>query len=97
MKAVIFAFATIAAISASATWTLSTEGVPSGCTHVISDGNWKIGVFRYSDDGRPVGLCRARRLFYVSTSGGPAETDPFGFGYVEALAKKIGYRVIYES
>ena len=44
-------------------------------------------VFRYSDDGRPVGLCRARRLFYVSTSGGPAETDPFGFGYVEALAK----------
>ena len=44
-------------------------------------------VFRYSDDGRPVGLCRARRLFYVSTSGGPAESDPFGFGYVEALAK----------
>ena len=44
-------------------------------------------VFRYSDDGRPVGLCRARRLFYVSTSGGPAETDPFGFGYVEALAR----------
>ena len=44
-------------------------------------------VFRYSDVGRPVGLCRARRLFYVSTSGGPAETDPFGFGYVEALAK----------
>jgi len=46
-------------------------------------------VFRYSDDGRPVGLCRARRLFYVSTSGGPAETDPFGFGYVEALAKNF--------
>lgn len=46
-------------------------------------------VFRYSDDGRPVGLCRARRLFYVSTSGGPAETDPFGFGYVEALAKSF--------
>ena len=44
-------------------------------------------VFRYSDDGRPVGLCRARRLFYVSTAGGPAETDPFGFGYVEALAR----------
>ncbi|MBR3085137.1 MAG: NAD(P)H-dependent oxidoreductase [Kiritimatiellae bacterium] len=44
-------------------------------------------VFRYSDDGHPVGLCRARRLFYVSTSGGPAETDPFGFGYVATLAK----------
>ena len=46
-------------------------------------------VFRYSDDGRPVGLCRAHRLFYVSTSGGPAETDPFGFGYIEALAKSF--------
>ena len=46
-------------------------------------------VFRYSDDGCPVGLCRAHRLFYVSTSGGPAETDPFGFGYVEALAKNF--------
>lgn len=44
-------------------------------------------VFAYSDEGRPVGLCKARRLFYVSTSGGPAETDLFGFGYVEALAK----------
>ncbi len=44
-------------------------------------------VFAYSEAGRPVGLCKARRLFYVSTSGGPAETDVFGFGYVEALAK----------
>ena len=44
-------------------------------------------VFAYSEEGRPVGLCKARRLFYVSTSGGLAETDVFGFGYVEALAK----------
>ncbi len=44
-------------------------------------------VFAYSEEGLPVGLCKARRLFYVSTSGGPAETDVFGFGYVEALAK----------
>lgn len=44
-------------------------------------------VFAYSKERRPVGLCKARRLFYVSTSGGPAENDVFGFGYVEALAK----------
>ena len=60
MKAVIFAFATIAAISAPAAWTLSTEGVPSGCTHVITDGNWEIGVYRYSDNdwslGKQVGV-----------------------------------------
>ncbi len=44
-------------------------------------------VFAYTEEGRPVGLCKAWRLFYVSTAGGPAETDVFGFGYVEALAK----------
>ena len=35
---------------ASATWTVTTDGAPSGCTHVITDGNWQIGVYRYSDD-----------------------------------------------
>jgi hypothetical protein len=46
--------------SASAKWTVTTEGAPSGCSHVISDGNWKIGVYRYSDDnwslGKKVGI-----------------------------------------
>ena len=42
--------ALLLAIPASAAWELSTEGVPSGCTHVITDGNWKIGVYRYSDN-----------------------------------------------
>ena len=40
----------LAALPAHAAWSLSTEGVPSGCTHVITDGNWTIGVYRYSDD-----------------------------------------------
>ena len=47
------------ALPASAAWTLSTEGVPFGCTHVITDGNWQIGVYRYADDnwslGRSIG------------------------------------------
>lgn len=46
-------------------------------------------VFRYSEEGRPVGLCRAERLYFVSTSGGPVANDVFGFGYVEALAKNF--------
>jgi len=50
MKPTVFVLASLAALSASATWTLSTEDVPSGCSHVITDGNWKIGVYRYSDD-----------------------------------------------
>ena len=50
MKPTVFVLASLAALSASAKWELSTENVPSGCSHVITDGNWKIGVYKYSDD-----------------------------------------------
>lgn len=47
-----------------------------------------VGVtFRYTPEGYPEGLCRARRLFYVTTAGGPILSDAPGYGYVEALAK----------
>ena len=47
-----------------------------------------VGItFRYSADGVPVGLCRARRLFYVTTAGGLYVPEEFGFGYVKALAQ----------
>lgn len=47
-----------------------------------------IGVtFKYSDKGIPVGLCRAKRLTYVTTAGGPIFSDEYGFGYVKALAQ----------
>lgn len=42
-------------------------------------------TFRYREDGRPEGLCRAKRLYYVTTAGGPFVPD-FGFAYVRALA-----------
>ena len=46
-----------------------------------------VGItFRYSEDGIPVGLCRADRLFYVTTAGGHYVPEEFGFGYIEALA-----------
>lgn len=43
-------------------------------------------TFRYNEHGIPVSLCRAKRLFYVTTAGGPIQWD-FGFPYVEALAR----------
>lgn len=43
-------------------------------------------TFRYTDEGVPVGLCRAERLYYVATSGGPILQN-LGFEYVNALAK----------
>ena len=47
-----------------------------------------VGItFRYSEEGVPVGLCRAKRLYYVTTAGGHYVPEAFGFGYVEALAQ----------
>lgn len=38
--------------------------------------------------GRPLGLCKAKKLTYVTTSGGPI-FDDFGYTYVKALAQKF--------
>ena len=47
-----------------------------------------VGIaFRYTETGVPVGLCRAKRLFYVTTAGGSYVPEAFGFGYVRALAQ----------
>lgn len=44
-------------------------------------------TFRYTPEDVPEGLCRARRLTYVTTAGGPIYSTAPGFGYVEALAR----------
>ena len=42
-------------------------------------------VSEYGPDGMPVGLCRADRLYYVTTAGGPY--DPrFSYEYIQNLA-----------
>lgn len=43
-------------------------------------------TFVYSEKGIPTGRCRADRLIYVTTSGGPIINN-FGYDYVCALAK----------
>lgn len=44
-------------------------------------------TFQYVD-GRPRGLCRAKKLTYITTSGGPI-FDDFGYAYVKTLAQKF--------
>lgn len=47
-----------------------------------------LGItFRYTPEGTPLGLCRAKRLYYVTTAGGAFVPEEFGFGYVKALAQ----------
>lgn len=44
-------------------------------------------TFRYKK-GVPQGMCRAKRLIYLTTAGGTIY-DNFGFEYVKALAQKL--------
>ena len=47
-----------------------------------------VGVtFAYTERGVPVGLCRAKQLFYVTSAGGPDVPQEYGYGYVRALAR----------
>lgn len=46
-------------------------------------------TFRYTEQGRPESLCKARALHYVTTSGGFIGQNDFGFAYVKALAQNF--------
>ena len=46
-------------------------------------------TFSYSEKGYPVGLCKAKKLIYVTTAGGPIISDDFGFGYIKSLAENF--------
>ena len=42
-------------------------------------------TFKYSPEGIPIGLCKAKRLIYVTTSGGPIVKN-LGYDYIKALS-----------
>jgi FMN-dependent NADH-azoreductase len=42
-------------------------------------------TFAYDEDGRPYGMCRAKKLVYITTAGGMIINDAYGYGYVKAL------------
>ncbi|MBQ6221542.1 MAG: NAD(P)H-dependent oxidoreductase [Solobacterium sp.] len=49
-----------------------------------------LGItFEYTDDGYPIGLCKADKMYYVTTAGGQFIPEEFGFGYVKALAENF--------
>ena len=55
-----------------------------------------LGVtFRYEEDGRQVGLSRAKALVYCTTAGGPVEGQNFGYDYVKALGAMWGIPETY--
>ena len=46
-------------------------------------------TFEYSEKGRPVSKCKAKKLYYITTSGGYIGNNNFGFDYVKALAENF--------
>ena len=47
-----------------------------------------IGVtFCYTAEGLPRGLCKAKKLTYVTTAGGDFFPEEFGFGYIKSLCE----------
>lgn len=46
-------------------------------------------TFRYSEQGRPESLSRAKNLYYVTTAGGFIGQNDFGFSYIKALAQNF--------
>ena len=65
-------------------WDLS---FPAALKQYLEQVNVVRITFRYTQEGVPVGLCKAGRLYYVTTAGGDFTPDEYGFGYIEALAK----------
>lgn len=43
-------------------------------------------VSEYGENGQPSGLCRASKLYFVTTAGGPLD-ERFGFDYIKTLAQ----------
>lgn len=43
-------------------------------------------TFRYSEKGIPQSLCKAEKLYYVTTAGGYIGENNFGFDYIKAVA-----------
>ena len=49
-----------------------------------------LGVtFSYTSEGTPRGLCKAKRLYYVTAAGGTFVPEDYGFGYVKTLAQSF--------
>lgn len=48
-----------------------------------------VGVtFAYKDD-EPYGMCKGKKLIYVTTAGGEIYSDELGYGYIKMLCEKF--------
>ncbi len=67
-------------------WDLS---FPAALKQYIEQINVTGITFSYTPEGVPFGLCKARRLTYITTVGGHYFPEEFGAGYIEALSQNF--------
>ena len=51
-------------------------------------------TFKYSEEGIPVGLCKAKELIYITTVGGYIGQYNFGFEYLKGLCQMFGIEMM---
>ena len=65
-------------------WDLS---FPAALKQYFEQINVRGITFYYTPEGIPTGLCRAKRITYITTVGGNYFPEEYGAGYVKALAQ----------
>lgn len=68
------------------------ENTFSSMTKIFMEYSGAVGVaFRYSESGMPVGMCKAKCLYYVTTRGGPVtDGQDLGYAIYRSLARTYG-------
>lgn len=75
-----------AVVMAAPYWDLSFPAMVKNYLEAVT----VCGVtFKYTPEGIPTGLCKAKKLIYVMTAGGPVLSPDYGFDYVKALAQNF--------
>lgn len=46
-------------------------------------------TFKYNEENKPVSLCKANKLYYVTTVGGFCDSYEFGYGYIKTVCEKF--------
>ena len=65
-------------------WDLS---FPAGIKNYIEQTMVNGLVFGYDAQGRPLSLCRASKMIYVSTAGGPVFKPHHGYEYIKSVSE----------
>lgn len=63
-------------------WDLSSPAVLKAYLESLCN----VGItFNYSPEGIPVSLCKAEKMYFITTAGGRIFSDEFAYGYIKML------------